>query len=174
MLEIDGLELIESPAIAEYLEETRKEPRLMPEGVKERAQVRTIMSLICSGIQPLQNPPVLALHPKDQRAKRANDVITDGFKALESLMESWSGDFAVGNSITLADTFLYPMCHSAERYKVDLTQFPTINRVFTKLDQVDEFIKGAYYSQPDCPEELRKGLISYVFLILLLIEASRS
>lgn len=45
-------------AIIQYLEDTRPNPRLLPQDPKKRAQVRMISDHIASGIQPLQVLPV--------------------------------------------------------------------------------------------------------------------
>lgn len=44
-------------AIIQYLEDTRPNPRLLPQDPKKRAQVRMISDHIASGIQPLQVLP---------------------------------------------------------------------------------------------------------------------
>ena len=44
VLKIDGVTLAESSAICEYLEETRPQPALMPDGPLERAEVRRLVS----------------------------------------------------------------------------------------------------------------------------------
>lgn len=59
-LDIDGVLLNESLPIIEYLDETRPEPSLMPKDPLSRAKVRAICEMINSGMQPLQNPRVLA------------------------------------------------------------------------------------------------------------------
>lgn len=59
-MEIDGVQLIESLPIIEYLEETRPEPSLLPKDAVGKAKVRAICELFNSGIQPLQNLKVLS------------------------------------------------------------------------------------------------------------------
>ncbi|XP_035395368.1 maleylacetoacetate isomerase isoform X3 [Cygnus atratus] len=54
-LKIDGITLSQSLAIIHYLEDTRPNPRLLPQDPKKRAQVRMISDHIASGIQPLQH-----------------------------------------------------------------------------------------------------------------------
>ena len=44
VLRIDGATLADSSAICEYLEETRPEPRLLPKGPVERAEVRRLVA----------------------------------------------------------------------------------------------------------------------------------
>ncbi|XP_015142883.1 maleylacetoacetate isomerase isoform X2 [Gallus gallus] len=53
-LKIDGITITQSLAIIQYLEDTRPNPRLLPQDPKKRAQVRMISDHIASGIQPLQ------------------------------------------------------------------------------------------------------------------------
>jgi len=59
VLFIDGEFFFQSAAILEYLEETRPEPPLLPKNPRARAQVRRVVEVINSGIQPLQNKRVL-------------------------------------------------------------------------------------------------------------------
>lgn len=59
-LDIDGVLLNESLPIIEYLDETRPVPSLMPKDPLSRAKVRAICEMINAGMQPLQNPRVLA------------------------------------------------------------------------------------------------------------------
>ncbi len=60
--ERDGkkVHLAQSVAILEYLEETHPSPSLLPKEPIARARVRELVELVNSGIQPLQNTPVLA------------------------------------------------------------------------------------------------------------------
>lgn len=88
----------QSPAILEYLEETRPENPLLPKDPVARARVRQIMQIIAyemtfmlvfndccrSDIQPVQNLRVLtkiAELTKDdkQKAEWAKNIITQGF-----------------------------------------------------------------------------------------------
>ena len=50
--------------------------------------------------------------------------ICAGFEALEALVESYGGQFAFGDTPTLADCYLVPQVYNAERYNVDLSAFP--------------------------------------------------
>ncbi|KAJ7395746.1 Maleylacetoacetate isomerase [Pitangus sulphuratus] len=70
-LKIDGITLSQSLAIIHYLEETRPNPRLLPQDPKKRAQVRMIADHIASGIQPLQvSMADLCLVPQVANAER--------------------------------------------------------------------------------------------------------
>ncbi|CAF1000100.1 unnamed protein product [Rotaria sordida] len=59
VLLIDGKKLTQSLPIIEYLDETHKTPRLLPDNPYQRYQARMISEIIASGIQPLQNLSVL-------------------------------------------------------------------------------------------------------------------
>ncbi|PVU93696.1 hypothetical protein BB561_003089 [Smittium simulii] len=157
LLEIDGLDLIESAAILEYLEETRPEPALLPKEPAQRAKVRVIMSIIGCGIQPLQNNSQLALYPAEARAERAATVIRNGFSGLEKYLSKVSGLYSVGSQLSIADVYLYPMCHAAQRYNVQIEDYPTIFRIFHELSLLEPFINGAWFMQEDCPDELKQA-----------------
>ncbi|RUS29636.1 hypothetical protein BC938DRAFT_480427 [Jimgerdemannia flammicorona] len=121
-LVVDGNVLTQSPAILEYLEETRPECPLMPKDPFKRSQVRTIMCSIGCDIQPVQNLKVMAKVSGPDMEKRiewANYWITDGFDALESLLVQTAGTYSVGDEVTLADCFLVPMVFNAVERRRD-------------------------------------------------------
>uniref|UniRef100_A0A5F8HFI0 maleylacetoacetate isomerase n=1 Tax=Monodelphis domestica TaxID=13616 RepID=A0A5F8HFI0_MONDO len=143
-------------AIIEYLEETRPTaPRLLPLDPKERASVRMISDLIASGIQPLQNLSILKKVGQETQLAWAQAVISSGFKALESVLQSTAGKYCLGNEISMADLCLVPQVANAERYKVDLSPYPTITRIYKTLLTVEAFQVSHPSRQPDTPPELR-------------------
>ena len=44
---------------------------------------------------------------------------------------------------------------NANRFKVDMAQFPVINRVVARLEALDAFEAAKPANQPDCPPELK-------------------
>jgi maleylacetoacetate isomerase len=56
---MDGVTICQSPAILEYLEETRPEPSYMPKDAILRAKVREICMMIGCDIHPVQNLRVM-------------------------------------------------------------------------------------------------------------------
>ena len=63
-----------------------------------------------------------------------------GLKAVEILLLETSGTYSVGEEITLADIFLLPQVYkAANEFKVDMAQFPIINRVMANLKKVPPF-----------------------------------
>ena len=158
-LEIDGLRLAQSLPIIEYLEETRTTgARLLPEGPAERAQVRRVSEMIASNIQPVQNLRVL-LHlmgqfqePSEKQKQKVawgHHWIEDGFKALEQVLSTTAGTYCVGNDITMADLCLVPQEYNANRFKVDMTQFPIITRINQTLSALAPFVAAHPDAQPD-------------------------
>ncbi|XP_060118731.1 maleylacetoacetate isomerase isoform X2 [Heteronotia binoei] len=153
-LRIDGITLSQSLAIIEYLEETQPNPRILPQDPKKRAQVRMISDLIASGIQPLQNLTVLQQFG-EKKLEWAQQCISHGFKALEQVLQETSGRYCVGDEVSMADLCLVPQVYNAERFKVDLTPYPTLRRINKALLELEEFQTSHPSRQPDTPPELR-------------------
>ncbi|XP_019334445.1 maleylacetoacetate isomerase isoform X5 [Alligator mississippiensis] len=141
-------------AIIEYLEETRPNPRLLPQDQKKRAQVRMISDHIVSGIQPLQNLAVLQ-RVGEKKLEWAQHYITNGFQALEQILKNTAGRYCVGDEVSMADLCLVPQVYNAERYKVDLAPYPTITRINKTLLELEAFQVSHPTKQPDTPAELR-------------------
>jgi len=160
-LEIDGLTLYQSTAIAEYIEETHPEPRLLPHDAPSRAHVRALCNVISNDIQPVANVGILqrlvTLLPQDSsadvKAATRDDwsrhFITTGFLALEKMMTPKSGRYCFGDEVSLADVFLAPQVYNALRVGVDMSLFPTINRVMKELELLDAYRSAHPSVQPD-------------------------
>ncbi|XP_048218534.1 maleylacetoacetate isomerase isoform X3 [Perognathus longimembris pacificus] len=121
---------------------------------KKRASVRMISDLLSSGIQPLQNLSVLK-QMGDNPQPWAQKVITSGFNALEKILQSTAGKYCVGDEVSMADLCLVPQVANAERYKVDLTPYPTISHINKTLLALEAFQVSHPSRQPDTPTELR-------------------
>ena len=163
-LVIDGLTLCQSLPIIEYLDETRStlaehggDP-LLPKNPAERQKVRRISEIINSGIQSVQNLRVLlkVMAFFDEKEKKQAEKIAwgkywidHGFKALEKVLEETSGKYCVGDSVTMADCCLPPQVYNANRFKVDMSQFPNINRIMENLKPLKAFEAAIPSNQPD-------------------------
>nr|XP_045009952.1 maleylacetoacetate isomerase isoform X3 [Jaculus jaculus] len=154
-LRIDGLIIGQSLAIIDYLEETRPTPPLLPQDPKKRASVREISNLIASGIQPLQNLSVLKQVGQENQLTWAQKVIASGFTALEQILQKTAGKYCVGDEVSVADLCLVPQVANAERFKVDLTPYPTISHINKTLLTLEAFQVSHPCRQPDTPPELR-------------------
>ncbi|XP_039207559.1 maleylacetoacetate isomerase isoform X1 [Crotalus tigris] len=153
-IKIDGIILSQSLAIIEYLEDTRPLPRLLPQDPKKRAMVRMISNHVASGIQPLQNLAVLQ-QMGEKKQDWAQRIISQGFKALEQILQETAGCYCVGDEVTMADLCLVPQVYNAERFKMDLTPYPTISRINRALLELEAFQSSHPSRQPDTPPELR-------------------
>ncbi|XP_077587183.1 maleylacetoacetate isomerase isoform X2 [Stigmatopora nigra] len=153
-VEMDGLILSQSLAVIQYIDETRPEPRLLPLDPKKRAQVRMISDVIASGIQPLQNLHVIQ-KVGAEKVQWAQYFINRGFEGLEPLLKQTAGKYCVGDEISMADICLVPQVYNAERFKVDMSLYPTIQRLNKTLVEIEAFRESHPSCQPDTPDELR-------------------
>lgn len=160
MLQIDNQTLLQSLPIIEYLEETRVEPRLLPQDPVKRAKSRAIAEIVNSGIQPYQNTNVLKrvvnYCGNDKKDEWVQFYLHKGFKALEAALLETSGKYCVGDAVTIADLCLVPQVYSAHRFKVDLNDYPTVRRVYAELEQLPAFKKAHAHRQIDTAPELRE------------------
>jgi len=150
-LVVDGIPLAQSMGILEFLEENFPQNPLLPKDPIQRAFARMVALTLACDIQPLQN--ILALNiPAAEKPKWAHDVITDGLGKIEKMLVSHhAGVFCVGDSITFADLCLVPQIYNAKRFNVDMSLFPTVQRVYDSLMQLDIFTETAPEAMPDCP-----------------------
>lgn len=150
-LTVDGEKrFVESTAIMEWLEEVHPEPPLLPKSPDERARVRTLVQVVNSGIQPLQNLIVLEKlgDDKDKRLEWLRFFITKGLDAFEKLADD-KGPFAAGATFGMADCTLLPQLYAARRYGVDVAAFPRVARAEEASNDL-AFVKSAYPdAQPD-------------------------
>ncbi|KAI8916198.1 glutathione S-transferase [Gorgonomyces haynaldii] len=140
---------VQSPSIAELLEELYPQIPLLPKDPIQRARVREMINVIACDTHPVQNLKVLKYAGDDRKQEWAKHFITLGFEALEKLLEKSSGKYSFGDQVTLADAFLVPQYYNALRWGVDLKQFPIINRVQENLHQLEAFQKAHADRQPD-------------------------
>lgn len=153
-VEIDGITLSQSLAVIQYIDETRPGLRLLPIDPQKRAQVRMISDLIASGIQPLQNLYVIQKIGAE-KVQWAQHFINRGFQALEPILKETAGEYCVGDEVSMADICLVPQVYNAERFKVDIEQYPTIKRLNNALLKMEAFKTSHPSCQPDTPGDLR-------------------
>lgn len=144
VLDIDGRLMTQSLSIIEYLDETRK-LGLLPSDPEGRAKVRALAYAVAMEIHPICNPRVVKI-----AARMSGDTITmpewmpeiigPGLAALEQMLEG--GDFCYGDSVSLADLCIMPQLYNADRWKVDLSDMPKINRIRKHLETIEAFQKA--------------------------------
>lgn len=128
----DGTVLVESVAILEWLEETIPTPPLLPREPLLRAQVRALVQVVNSGIQPLQNTIVRKAISFETDVQDAWSVrwVVRGLAAYEALVQRHAGRFSVGDEITMADLYLVPQVRNAIRFGIDLAAYPRVAAIY--------------------------------------------
>jgi len=163
LLEIDGVRLIQSPAILEYLEETHPEPPLLPGTPAERARIRAYAAVIGCDIHPIQNLRILqylrTTYEQDSDGVTAwcQRWIGDGFAALEKMAEAdnRSGPYLWGGLPTMADVYLVPQMYNARRFGLALDAFPRLVAADEAAQAHPAFEAARPENQPDTPEDER-------------------
>jgi maleylacetoacetate isomerase len=156
-LEDDGQVFIQSLAIIEYIDETHPEPPLLPGHPADRARVRGLAQLVACDIHPIDNLRVLLYlkhtlgHDEAAIERWYNHWIIQGFNGLERILadDGMTGDFCHGDAPTLADICLVPQVVNAQRYKLDLSSYPTIQRIYANCMRLPAFDRALPAKQPD-------------------------
>lgn len=152
----DGMQLSQSLAIIEYLDETHPTVPLLPDAPMDRAYVRQLALGIACDIHPLNNLRVLkylntTLGVTDaEKSAWIEHWITIGLEAVEAeLARRPIGRFCFGNTPTLADCCLVPQVFSAQRFNVNLSNFGRVQEVFDHCQELSAFIDAHPSRQPD-------------------------
>lgn len=156
-LEDDGVVLMQSLAIIEYLEERFSKPPLLPPAPGDRAWVRALAQIVACDIHPINNLRILQYLEKElglddgARASWARAWIEDGFAAMEAMVaaDPRTGDYCFGDRPTLADICLVPQVFNSRRVGVDLARYPTLARIHENCMRVAAFADEAPERQPD-------------------------
>ncbi|WP_449431217.1 maleylacetoacetate isomerase [Pseudomonas putida] len=151
-----GQLLVQSPAILEYLEEVYPQPGLLPADSEARAKVRGVAALIGCDIHPLHNVSVLnqlrqAGFDEAQVNQWIGHWIGQGLAAVEQLIGEQG--FCFADQPGLADVYLIPQLYAAERFNLDLSGYPRIQRVAALAAQHPAFAKAHPSCQPDTPAQ---------------------
>jgi len=156
-LEDKGAIINQSLAIIEYLEERYPDTfRLLPAEPLARARVRSLSQLIACDIHPVNNLRILKYLvsefgiTEEQKTAWYRHWIHAGFQALEQhlTLSDETGVYCQGDSPTLADICLVPQVYNANRFKCDLSDFPTIRRIHAACEELEAFSKAHPDLQP--------------------------
>lgn len=154
-IEYEGRQLIESPAIIEWLDARWPTPALLPPSADDAAVVRAMVAIIACDIHPINNLRVLNTLRRDFGASEdainiwVAEWITRGFTALEVLVNQHRGTYAFGDTPSMADCFLVPQFYNAERFGVETRGFPQISAVVSNARLLSAFVHAEPASQPD-------------------------
>ena len=156
-LEIEGLRLVQSPAMLEHLEAAYPRPPLLPEDLPGRARVRALAAVIACDVAPLQNLGV----QRRLRAQFAADdaailawnraFIDDGMAELERQAGELGGAYLAGDAFSLADVHLVPQMFSARRFGAAVHAWPRLREIEARCLELSAVFDTRPEAQPDAP-----------------------
>jgi len=155
-----NLVIAQSSAILEYLEERYPERALLPKDIDARAKIRSFTQIAIADTHPLNNLRVLRyLRDKmevdyDHRREWFEHWVHKAFTPMESTLARGDeggeiGTYCFGDTPTLADVCLVPQVSLAERYSVNLSDYPTIRRIYRTCMALAPFQAAAPENQAD-------------------------
>jgi maleylpyruvate isomerase len=153
IIENDGSRklLSQSLPIIEYLDERFPDIKLSPADPYLRARCRELAEIVNSGIQPLQNLTTTRRVTDlggDEKAW-VKHFMAPGLKAFADAAADIAGDFAVGNSPSIADLALQPQLFSAHRFGVDFSDLPLLVALEQRYASIPAFADAHPDKQPD-------------------------
>ncbi len=130
VLGIDGVELTQSLAIIDYLQDTGRLD-LRPRDPLDRARVRAVALAIAAEMHPVCNLRVLerieALTGRPEaRGEWVRATLAPALKAVEAMLPADGSWYAFGDRITEADVCIVPQLYNARRWEVDLDAMPRL------------------------------------------------
>ncbi len=157
VLSENGLDISQSLAILEYLEEKYPMSPLLPESIEDRAYVRQLSLAIACDIHPLNNLRVLKFLTgplglsEEAKGIWIKNWINTGLSALEAELarSPKRGRFCLGDMPTLADICLVPQIFNAQRFNVDLRVYPTLLAIDAECQKLPAFQNAHPGKQPD-------------------------
>ncbi|MGI2110980.1 maleylacetoacetate isomerase [Shewanella frigidimarina] len=149
------INLSQSLAIMEYLDEKHPQQPLLPSNIEHRAIVRSMAQAIACEIHPLDNLRVLQYLVNEMGVSEADKMrwyhhwIHLGFAALEQQLSQYSGRFCFGDTPSLADICLIPQVYNAKRFNLELAAYPNIVRIWDECHKLPAFVNAAPEQQHD-------------------------
>jgi len=153
---VDGeVVLNQSMAIIDYLDNISPKSAFYPDDVAEKALVQSLALDIACEIHPVNNLRIqqyLAneLDVDDQgKLKWTLHWMNTGFTALETRLRKTSGNYCYKDQITIIDLCLIPQVYNANRFGVDMSQYPIISAIVERCNQQPAFIAALPENQGD-------------------------
>jgi maleylpyruvate isomerase len=152
-----GINISQSLAIIEYLDEQYPQAALLPGSAADRAYVRQLSLAMACDIHPLNNLRVLKYisGPMEQPDAVKQAWIAHWTKAgLDALEQELArapqrGRFCFGDTPTMADCCLVPQLFNAQRFNIDLAPYPTLRAIDAECQKLEAFAQAHPARQPD-------------------------
>lgn len=147
----------QSVSALEYIDALAPSPALYPHAPAALSHVRTLISIIASDTQPLQNRRIFRLVNSlgGCSADWARNNCKRGLEAYETMIQNRVGKYSVGDEICAADVVLVPQVWNAEMYGVDMQEFPLVRGVVERMMELKGVRAAHWRMQGDTPEEFR-------------------
>ncbi len=152
----NGQAISQSMAICEYLDDCFEQYPLLPAEPLERARCRSMALQVACDVHPLNN-----LRVTKYLSQQYGDVVDpltwmshwmiEGFTAIEQQLLEYAGEpqvFLAGQA-GLFECFLLPQVYNADRFGVDLSSFPEIQRLTAACRALPAFIAATPEQQAD-------------------------
>ncbi len=154
----DGeLQIGQSLAILEYLEEKYPNPALLPDNIKFRAITRQLCQIIACDVHPLNNLRVLKYLEnelgvaEDKKTEWYHHWIDKAFVAFEAILKKHqlSGKYALGEELSMADACLIPQIYNANRFGFNMDKFERLSEINDNCLQLERIQNAVPENQPD-------------------------
>ena len=157
LLKDGDVQIGQSLAIIEYLDETHPEPPLLPSDAAGRARVRALAQDIACEIHPLNNLRVLRYLVRelgvDEAAKNRwyRHWVEEGLAVVERKLQGdgAAGRFCHGDTPGLADCVLVPQVFNAQRFECNLEAMPEVMRIHANCMAHEAFQRAQPSACPD-------------------------
>mgnify|MGYP000154695258 CR=1 FL=1 len=154
---VDGdVTLNQSLAILDYLEaKFTQSLALYPSDIEQRAAVQALSLDIACEIHPINNLRVQQYLVNELGVSEADKLawshhwMASNFAVIEARLAKSAGKYCFGDDITIADLCLVPQVYNANRFKLDMTPYPTINAIVEQCNRQPAFIRALPENQAD-------------------------
>src|SRR5258708_35838698 len=123
----------------------------------DRAHVRALVLICSADVHPIQNLRVMKYlrenfgQAEESAFAWSRHWIETGFDAYEASVarDRRTGAFSHGDRPSLADLCLVPQVFNAQRFKVDMAKYPTIQRIYATCMKHPAFDAAQPSKQPN-------------------------
>lgn len=145
---VDGeMVITQSLAIIDYLDSVYSDYPLLPDYLKLKMEIKSFVLAIACEIQPFGN--VRPLQYLSQYGGFSDEMLSKwnkhwvqiGLKALEQKIYNFNGltKFSFTDQPSLADVFLIPQLVNAQRFGINLIDYPLLQKIYKNCLELDAF-----------------------------------